>query len=100
MKFRSACLAGLVAVAAPVAAQPASPHVQRNYQDVVTSRRQLWDLTPFELEQVREFAALLARMPAPWRETREECLKRNATSDQPSKLEAAVLDLKCSPADH
>jgi hypothetical protein len=29
-------------------------------------------------------------------ETRNECLKRNATSDHPSALEMEVLDLKCS----
>lgn len=70
--------------------------VEQRYRELVSGRLSISQLTPSELEELRQYVAAITRASGPRRETRAECMRRNATSENPSSLELSVLDLKCS----
>lgn len=68
----------------------------QNYQAVLAGRKQLGDLNGPERRDVMELDRLLhSRKGIVPSETREQCMKRLG-SDSASRLEKALLDLKCS----
>jgi hypothetical protein len=91
-------LIGLTFIASPttVLAQNDLSRAERNYRALNLGQKQLSDLSPVEREEVRQLARIVSGTPLPHLQTRSECLKANATSDQPSALESRTLDLKCS----
>lgn len=67
----------------------------RTWTDVISGRRGLSDLTAEELRNLLIFNQKLRRPRLLPSETREECLEREQSND-PSHLESAIADLKCS----
>ena len=83
-------------IATPAPPQPATERAISNYGLVLAGRRQLSELS---LQERLELIELDRQLRAPQRalpsETRQEC-KDRLTSDTPSSLEGALVDLKCS----
>lgn len=69
---------------------------QRNYVAIVEGSKRLGDLSPAEQIEVRQLDENLRDGEMRPKDTRAECIRKNATSDNPSPLERSVLDLKCS----
>ncbi len=83
-------------IATPAPPQPATERAISNYGLVLTGRRQLSELSLQErLELIELDRQLRAHQGARPTETRQEC-KDRLTSDTPSSLEVALVDLKCS----
>jgi hypothetical protein len=92
-------LTTLLLADAAQAAPVTSVQLQRaeaNYRALMDGRKQLSDLSPVELKEVRDLLALAHRTPPIAPETKARCLEREASRDGPSHLERAILDLKCS----
>jgi len=85
----------LLAQAPAAAAQFDWSRAEQNRQLVQSGQRSAAQLPPEQLDELRQYLAVLAGRPSPM-ETRKDCMKRNVTSDNPSELELAALDLKCS----
>jgi hypothetical protein len=71
---------------------------ERNYVALAEGRIQPGQLTAVELDEVRRLDAERRRLRTIQRETKAECLERERSSE-PSRLESAVADLKCSQRD-
>ena len=93
---KSLLVAAAVCLAAPALAQGNIERAQRNYFDVMAGRKQLHQLTPTELEEVRLLDAAKRGLEPHKLDTKSECLEREKRSDTPSTLEDSILDLKCS----
>ena len=69
---------------------------EQNRQQVQSGQVSAAQLPPEQLEELRQYVAVLAQRRPFMEETREECIRRNMTSDAPSRLDSAALGLKCS----
>ena len=92
----AAILPAALLMSAPAFAQFNYDRAQQNYMDLLSGKKQPHDLTPTELYEVRQFDAAVRANPRPLPDTKANCRERNATAQPPSRLEEAVLDLKCS----
>lgn len=88
--------AAALLMSAPAFAEFDYDRAQQNYMDLLSGKKQPHDLTPTELYDVRQFDAAVRAHPKPLPDTKANCREHNATSQPPSPLEDAVLDLKCS----
>ena len=85
-----------LSLCAPCTAQTSYDRAYSNYRAIASGQKSWHDLTPIEADEVRQLDAALRAVPRLERDTRARCRMRNKTSDVPSTLEEAVLDLKCS----
>lgn len=82
--------------AAPAPPRPATEPAISNYGLVLEGRRRLGELSLQERSELIELdRQLRSHQGAGASETRQEC-KDRLTSDTPSSLEGALVDLKCS----
>jgi hypothetical protein len=82
--------------ATPAPPQPATERAISNYGLVLAGRRQLSELSLQErLELIELGRQLRSQQEGGPSETRQDC-KDRLTSDTPSSLEGALVDLKCS----
>ena len=96
MRLAAAILSTALLISTPAAAHFDYNRAQQNYMDLLSGKKQPHDLTARELFEIRQFDAAVRTNPKPLPDTRTNCRERNATSQPPSPLEDAVLDLKCS----
>lgn len=80
----------------PASAQLNYDRARHNYWQLMSGQKQLHDLSPVELEEVRRFDAEQRGEKLNGLDTKTECRDRNKTSETPSTLEEAILGLKCS----
>lgn len=96
MIFRIAALLSLpVLMSAPAVAQADLGRTLYNYQQMLAGRKQLHDLSPAERAALLELDRWLRHEGIGPSETKEQC-KERLRSGAPTKLEEALLDLKCS----
>jgi hypothetical protein len=95
-RLSAAALSAAFLLPAPAWAQFNYDRAQQNYADLLSGRKQPHDLSPRELHEVREFDVAVRAHPKQPPDTKANCRERNATSQPPTPLEDAVLDLKCS----
>jgi hypothetical protein len=82
--------------ATPAPPQPATERAISNYGLVLAGRRQLSELSlQVRLELIEHGRQLRSHQGGGPSETRQEC-KDRLTSNTPSRLEGALVDLKCS----
>jgi hypothetical protein len=93
----AAALLAALFLPAPASAQHNDERALQNYLDLQAGRKQLQNLTPLELEELRRLDAAVraGAVPIQLPDTKARCRERNAT-EHPTKLEEAVLSLKCS----
>jgi hypothetical protein len=91
----AAALLAALFMPAPASAQYDYDRALQNYLDVQAGRKQPQDLTPLELEELRQLDAAVRAGPVQLPDTKARCRERNAT-EHPTRLEEAVLSLKCS----
>jgi hypothetical protein len=95
----AATLLAALLLPAPASAQYSDDRALQDYLDLQAGRKQPQDLTPLELEELRRLDAAVRAgtdvRPIQLPDTKARCRERNAT-EHPTKLEEAVLSLKCS----
>lgn len=92
--------AGMLALlffqSAPAPAQNVNERALVNYRQMLAGQKQFHDFNLQEREEILELDRLLhSRGGIKAGETKEQC-KERLRSDAPSRLESALLDLKCS----
>jgi hypothetical protein len=89
-------LSAAALLCAPAWAQIDPDRARQNYLDLLSGRKQPHEMTPRELQQVRQYDATVRTAPKRPPDNRARCREQNATSQPVTPLEDAVLDLKCS----
>src|SRR5687768_7699357 len=89
----------LLVLALGGAANPSwdSTRAIRNYQDLLSGRRQLVDLSPAERQELIELDKWLRSTSAPKETEAERCWRQelNRVEAPPTDLAARLIDLKC-----
>ncbi len=87
----------LLALGGPGSLPWDSTRAMRNYQDLLSGRRQLVDLSPAERQELIELDKWLRSTPAPKETESERCWRQelNRVESPPTDLAARLIDLKC-----
>lgn len=89
-------LTALFSVGATAMVPPNYKLGEEIYLELMAGRKQLSQLTPAELEQLRKYQEAKRALEPRRLNTKSECIERERRSDPPSELEESMLDLKCS----
>lgn len=95
--WASACVAAaLVAIGSPASAD--FERAWQNYHALVNGTRQLAQLTPAEVQELRELDRHIRDRQADKRTPRQKCIDEEIDDlgQEPSNLALRIIDLKCS----
>ena len=96
MRLAAVALMVQLAVASPALGQADVDRAVHNYQLLLARQKQFYQLTPQERADVLELdRKLRSGETIRAKETKEQCIERLG-SENPTHLEQALLDLKCS----